>query len=153
MSWCFQPHYGLRLHQLLIALNSSLKSKWFEVLSCNLVNVQTPQHSEVLNKCYTTVSYISKGYYGGQVSDKYITESCGYLNKLLLGDGVLALLCGEQCSLQRRNTKFTERKSQLPRKTRILANITIHTESDWISETEIPNFECNNSPALWVYTI
>jgi len=35
-----------------------------------------------------TVSFISKGY-GGRVSDKYLTESCGYL-KLLPGDVVIA---------------------------------------------------------------
>ena len=36
-----------------------------------------------------TVSFISKGY-GGRVSDKYITENCGYLYKLQPGDVVLA---------------------------------------------------------------
>ena len=36
-----------------------------------------------------TVSYISKGY-GGRVSDKFITENCGYLDKLQPGDVVLA---------------------------------------------------------------
>ena len=35
-----------------------------------------------------TVSFISKGY-GGRVSDKYITENCGYLKKLFPGDVVL----------------------------------------------------------------
>ena len=35
------------------------------------------------------VSYISKGY-GGRVSDKFIIENCGYLDKLQPGDVVLA---------------------------------------------------------------
>ncbi|XP_041835129.1 uncharacterized protein LOC121635838 [Melanotaenia boesemani] len=35
------------------------------------------------------ISFLSKGW-GGQASDKYITENCGLLNKLLPGDVVLA---------------------------------------------------------------
>lgn len=35
------------------------------------------------------ISFISNSW-GGRVSDKYITEQCGILNKLLLGDIVLA---------------------------------------------------------------
>ena len=36
-----------------------------------------------------TINFISKGY-GGRVSDKYITEDCGYLQKLQPQDVVLA---------------------------------------------------------------
>ena len=36
-----------------------------------------------------TVSFISKPY-GGRASDKYITENCGFLDKLVPGDVVLA---------------------------------------------------------------
>ena len=36
-----------------------------------------------------TISFVSKAW-GGRVSDKYITEHCGILDKLLLGDLVLA---------------------------------------------------------------
>ena len=36
-----------------------------------------------------TISFISKTW-GGRVSDKYITERCGILDKLLPGDLVLA---------------------------------------------------------------
>jgi len=44
---------------------------------------------------------------------------------------------------------FTKGKSQQPsgdiEETRKLAIVRIHVESYWISETELPNFECNNS--------
>ena len=36
-----------------------------------------------------TVSYVSEAW-GGRISDKYLTESCGILNYLLPGDIVLA---------------------------------------------------------------
>lgn len=36
-----------------------------------------------------TISYLSIGY-GGRTSDKFITENCGYLDKLQPGDVVLA---------------------------------------------------------------
>ena len=35
------------------------------------------------------ISYVSKGW-GGRVSDKYLTENCGILDKLQPGDQVLA---------------------------------------------------------------
>ena len=36
-----------------------------------------------------TISYVSQAW-GGRTSDKYLTENCGILNKLLPGDLVLA---------------------------------------------------------------
>lgn len=45
-----------------------------------LLNAITPQG---------TISFISKAW-GSRVSDKYITEHCGVLNKLLPGDLILA---------------------------------------------------------------
>ena len=36
-----------------------------------------------------TISFISKGW-GGRVTDKHITEHCGFLNYILPGDVVLA---------------------------------------------------------------
>ena len=84
-----------------------------------------------------TVSFISRGY-GGRASDKYITESCGYLNKLLPGDVVLADRgFNVEDSVAYRGATlnipaFTKGKPQLPpgdvEETRKLANVRIHVE-------------------------
>nr|XP_047135770.1 uncharacterized protein LOC124812780 [Hydra vulgaris] len=83
------------------------------------------------------VSFISKSW-GGRVSDKYLTENCGFLSKLLPGDVVLAdrgfsiedsiaLYCAE-VKLQ----SFTKGKRQLSswdvEQTRKIASVRVHEE-------------------------
>ena len=83
------------------------------------------------------ISYISYGW-GGRVSDKFITEHCGILNKLLPGDVVLAdrgfdtqdsvgMMCAKVVI-----PAFTKGKKQLSplevESTRKIANVRIHVE-------------------------
>ena len=82
------------------------------------------------------ISYISKGW-GGRVSDKYLTENCGVLNKLQPGDQVLAdrgfnqdsvgLYCAEIVI-----PPFTKGKKQLSKievdAARQLSRVRIHVE-------------------------
>ncbi|XP_059167320.1 uncharacterized protein LOC131949431 [Physella acuta] len=84
-----------------------------------------------------TISFISKAW-GGRVSDKYLTENCGILNKLSTGDLVLAdrgftiadsvgLYCAKLAI-----PAFTKGKKQLSAlevaETRKIANVRIHVE-------------------------
>ncbi|XP_065191536.1 uncharacterized protein LOC135822650 [Sycon ciliatum] len=84
-----------------------------------------------------TISFISKGW-GGRTSDKYITEHCGLLDKLLPGDQLMAdrgftvsdavgLHCAELVI-----PPFTRGKKQLSRisieKARKLSRLRIHVE-------------------------
>lgn len=83
------------------------------------------------------IAIISKGY-GGRCSDKFVTENCGFLDKLQMGDAVMAdrgFLIEEE--IKRRGAElhipaFTKGKSQLhPREiesTRNIANVRIHVE-------------------------
>jgi len=83
------------------------------------------------------ISFILSGY-GGRASDKMITENCGFLNKLLPGDIVLAdrgfdiresvgVMCAEVDI-----PAFTKGKKQLSAKevksTRKIANVRIHVK-------------------------
>ena len=83
------------------------------------------------------ISFISQAW-GGRTSDKHITENCGFLEKLLPGDQVLAdrgftvqdsvgLYCAELVI-----PPFTRGKSQLSRieidKARQLSRVRIHVE-------------------------
>ena len=83
------------------------------------------------------ISYISNGW-GGRVSDKFITEHCGILNKLLPGDIVLAdrgfdvqdsvgMMCAKVVT-----PAFTKGKKQLSQleveSMRKIANVHIHVE-------------------------
>lgn len=84
-----------------------------------------------------TVSFISKGW-GGRVSDKFITDHCGLLKKLLPGDLVLAdrgFDIADSCGLHGARLKipaFTKGKPQLSpvdiETTRKIANVRIHVE-------------------------
>ena len=79
-----------------------------------------------------TVSFISKGW-GGRASDKFITEHCGLLNKLIPGDLVLADRSFDiEDSAPLQIPSFTKGKPQLSpldiETTRSLANVRIHVE-------------------------
>lgn len=84
-----------------------------------------------------TVSYISNAW-GGRVSDKYITETCGFLDKIDPGDLVLAdrgfhIQAALGCRMaQLQIAAFTCGKSQLApvdlETTRKIAHVRIHVE-------------------------
>ena len=84
-----------------------------------------------------TVSFISNSW-GGRASDKYITEHCGFLDKILPGDLVLAdrgFDVGDTLGCLMANVKipaFTKGKSQLGpldvEDTRHIASVRIHVE-------------------------
>lgn len=140
MPWCFGAHYGLGVtsiidcFELFIEKPIDLMSKtatWSTYKHYNTVKYLisiTPQG---------TVNFISKGY-AGRASDKYITEDCGYLNKLQAGDVVLADRgFNVEDSVAYRGATlnipaFTKGKSQLSpadvESTRRLANVRIHVE-------------------------
>lgn len=83
------------------------------------------------------ISFISKGW-GGRTSDKHITNNCGFLNKLLPGDLILAdrgFDVGDSVGLvnaQLQIPAFTKGKKQLSpldvESTRALASQRIHVE-------------------------
>ena len=84
-----------------------------------------------------TITYISKAW-GGRVSDKHITQHCGYLDKLLPGDVILAdrgfnisELVGSR-GAEVKIPAFTKGKSQLfayeVEQTRKIARVRIHVE-------------------------
>lgn len=84
-----------------------------------------------------TVSYISNAW-GGRVSDKYITENCGFLDNILPGDLVLAdrgfnIQATLGCRMAHvQIPAFTRGKSQLApvdlETTRKIAHVRIHVE-------------------------
>ena len=88
----FQEHFALNVaviidcFEIFIERPSNLKARaetWSSYKHHNTIKYLigiTPQG---------TVSFISNGW-GGRASDKYITENCGFLNKILPGDIVLA---------------------------------------------------------------
>ena len=84
-----------------------------------------------------TVSYVSEAW-GGRTSDKFLTENCGFLEKLLPGDMVMAdrgFTISESVGLKQAKLEipaFTKGKSQLDpvdvENTRGIANVQIHVE-------------------------
>ena len=85
-----------------------------------------------------SVSFISRGW-GGRVSDKFITEHCGFLSNILPGDIVLADrgfdisdTIGSVCNAEVRIPAFTKGRSQLSpldiESTRKLASVRIQVE-------------------------
>ena len=84
-----------------------------------------------------TISFVSKTW-GGRTSDKFLTENCGFLNKLNPGDLILCdrgFLINESVWLHRAEIAmpvFTKGKSQLDptdvESTRGIANVRIHVE-------------------------
>ncbi|XP_061663160.1 uncharacterized protein LOC133493620 isoform X2 [Syngnathoides biaculeatus] len=136
----FRKYFSLKVRviisclEILIERPSDLKSRaqtWSSDKHHNTVKYllgMTPQGS---------VSFISKGW-GGRTSDKYITENCGLLKKLLPGDVVLAYrgfdtkqCLGFMCA-EVKIPGFTKGRSQLPRleteRTRSIAHVRIHVE-------------------------
>lgn len=92
MPWCFRPSFGLSVTSIIHCFELFIEkpgdllcraATWSEYTHYNtakyLISV-TPQG---------TVNFISKGY-GGRVSDIFITENCGLLQKLEPQDVVLA---------------------------------------------------------------
>lgn len=137
MPWCFRPNYGLQVTSIIDCFELYIEkpgdllcraATWSNYKSYNtakyLVSI-TPQG---------TVNFISKGY-GGRVSDKFITDDCGYLFKLQPEDVVLADRgFNVEDSVAYRGAKlnipaFTRGQSQLAAKdvesTRKLANVRI----------------------------
>ena len=83
----------------------------------------------VIIDCFEVfISFISQAW-GGRVSDKYLTEHCGILTKLLPGDIVLA---DSGCDITDSGPAFTKGKAQLTalelEKTRSITNVRIHVE-------------------------
>ncbi|XP_031551929.1 uncharacterized protein LOC116289191 [Actinia tenebrosa] len=84
-----------------------------------------------------TISYVSEAW-GGRVSDKFLTENCGFLEKLIPGDMVMAdrgFTITESVGLMQAKLvvpAFTKGKAQLDpvdvETTRGIANVRIHVE-------------------------
>ena len=84
-----------------------------------------------------TISFVSEAW-GGRVSDKFLTENCGFLEKLIPGDMVMAdrgFTVTESVGLRQAKLvipAFTRGKAQLDpvdvEETRGIANVRIHVE-------------------------
>ena len=84
-----------------------------------------------------SISFVSEAW-GGRTSDKFLTENCGFLDKLLPGDMVMAdrgFTISESVGLKQAKLvipAFTKGKSQLDpvdvEKTRGIASVRIHVE-------------------------
>ena len=84
-----------------------------------------------------TISFISQAW-GGRTSDKYLTENCGLLDKLMPGDMIMAdrgFTIAESVGLNQAKLvipAFTKGKTQLDpvnvEKTRGIASVRIHVE-------------------------
>ena len=87
------------------------------------------------------------------MSDKHLTGTCGILRKLLPGDVVLAdrgFDISESVGMMQASLQilaFTKGKSQLSalevENTRIIANVCIHIEHDWLCEAKVLNTSRN----------
>ena len=84
-----------------------------------------------------SISFVSKAW-GGRTSDKFLTENCGFLDKLLPGDMIMAdrgFTVSENVGLKQADLvipAFTKGKTQLDpvdvQKTRGIASVHIHVE-------------------------
>lgn len=138
-----------------LCFQSSFGDAIVVILDCFEIFIEKPATQKALAQCYSRykhaytikyligitpqgfISFISKGY-GGRCSDKFVTENCGFLDKLNIGDVVMAdrgflieeelLYRGVELSIP----AFTKGKNQLhPRDiegTRSIANVRIHVE-------------------------
>ena len=140
MSDCFQVAFGKKVavildcFEIFIEIPSGLHAR-----ACTWSNYKHHNTAKVLLGIAPqgVISYVSKCW-GGRVSDKYLTENCGILNKLTPGDIILAdrgfdiadSVGMQQCQLY--IPAFTRGKSQLSalevHETRTIANVRIHVE-------------------------
>ena len=112
-----------------------------------MVSIQTPQHHQTPPQ--GVVSFISSAW-GGRVSDKYLTEHSGLLDKLLPGDVVLAdrvFNIAEVVGLKQAEIyppAFTKGKGQLSalevEETRSIANVRIHVEGNCCCQAGVSHF-------------
>ena len=140
MPWCFRPNFGLNVTSIIDCFELFIEKPGD--LLCRAATWSQYKHHNTAKYLVSvtpqgTINFISKGY-GGRVSDKYITEDCGYLQKLQPQDVVLADRgFNVEDSIAYRGTilnipAFTRGKSQLDPKevesTRKIANVRIHVE-------------------------
>ena len=132
MPQCFQLSFSIiDCFEVFIDRPSNLYARAQTYSSYNTVKILidiTPQGS---------ISFVSQAW-GGRTSDKYLTEHCKIMNKLLPGDVVMAdrgFTIHESVVLQRAELAipaFTKGKDQLDpilvEKTRGIANVRIHVE-------------------------
>ena len=92
MPWCFRPNYGLEVTSIIDCFEIFIEKPGD--LLCRAATWSNYKHYNTAKYLISvtpqgTVNFVSKGY-GGRVSDKFITEDCGYLQKLQPQDVVLA---------------------------------------------------------------
>ena len=92
MPWCFRPNYGLAVTSIIDCFEVFIEKPGD--LLCRAATWSSYKYYNTAKYLISvtlqgTVSFVSKGY-GGRVSDKFITEDCGYLCKLQPQDVVLA---------------------------------------------------------------
>lgn len=132
-----------------------LESKVVVIIDCFEVYIETPSNLEARSLTWSsykhhntvkfligitpqgTISFLSRAW-AGRVSDKYLTEHCGFLDHLLPGDVVMAdrgFDVNDSVGLMMATIKmpaFTKGKSQMPavelERSRKLAHLRIHVE-------------------------
>ena len=132
-----------------------LEPKVVVIIDCFEVYIETPSNLEARSLTWSsykhhntvkflvgitqqgTISFLPRAW-GGRVSDKYLTEHCGFLDHLLPGDVVMAdrgFDVSDSVGLLTATIKmpaFTKGKSQMPavelEKSRKLAHLRIHVE-------------------------
>ena len=140
MPMCFQESFGKKVAVIIdcfeifldrpsnLQARASTWSNYKHKNTCKVLIGIVPQG---------TIAFVSEAW-GGRASDKYITENCGILKKMLPGDVILADrgfdIADSVGTLQARLhiPAFTKGKSQLSalevEETRSIANVRIHVE-------------------------
>ena len=121
----------------------------------DLLELQAPQYCKIFIAITPsgTISYISPCW-GGRVSDKCLTQNCGFLNLLEHGDTVFAdrgFSISEDLAIHGATLaipSFTKGKSQLSQQeveySQRLAKVQIHVECYWMIENQVHNpAECS----------
>ena len=140
MPRCFRTHFGLSVtvvidcFEIFTERPSDLHAR--ALTYSNYKHHHTAKYLIGITPC-GVISFISQGW-GGRVSDKYLTEHCGFLDKLQPGDVVLAdrgfNIADSVASVMASVVlpAFTKGKKQLSpqdiEKTRKIANVRIHVE-------------------------